>query len=309
MLGFLKGLFGGGSKKITVQSVKTPSWQNLEASLKKSGELKSLNFENLGYFLIPERPNITSMACYVNPKESCYALVYETVEFGVILEIYCEYLDGHEVVFTTEPAKPGAKAPAYMIKEHRPETETRAVFADLLKTRPPGDLKPASAQAFAADYQKSQAKSPGFKPAAPKSAKPDPIAPPASAPAESPKHPLEGSTVEMVQLMPVEGAEAGADGSACCCIDFMITPPQESASWDPGHLSLFRSDANAPCQVTAVQIYDGENFQNLSGPATGARYVRIFAMIHPETAQLQLRYDTHTLLTLDVAAPPEQAPA
>jgi hypothetical protein len=304
MLGFLKGLFGGGGSKITVQSVKSPAWQNLEASLKKSGELKSLNFENLGYFLIPERPHITSMACYVNLQESCYALVYETVEFGVILEIYCEYLDGREVVFTTEPAKPGAKVPAYMIKEHRPETETRAVFADLLKMRPPGDLKPVSAQGFPADYQKSQAKSPGFKPATPKPAQ---TAPPPGAPPAVPAHPLEGSTVEMVQLTPVEGVEAGADGSACCCIDFMITPPGETASWEAAHLSLFRSDANVPCQITAIQVHDGENFQNNVGTLSGARYVRMFAMIHPETAQLQLRYNTHTLLTLDVAGSPEQA--
>lgn len=294
IVSFFQNLFGGGGKKITVTPVKSPAWVNLEAAIKRGGELTSLNFELIGYFFIPQEPLITSMAAYVNTKDTCYALVYETDLAGVVVEIFTEYQDGRETVFTTAPLPPTEVIPAYVTKESRPDTQTRAVFQDFLKVRTAGDFKPVSKEGFAQDYRKMKGKSPRFKPAPPRLEK--------AAPPSKLSHPLEGASVEVVQIAPFESEDGGG-----CCIDFMITPPQEAGPWDGSHLSVLSTTPNAPCQVTAIQAYDGQNFHDNIGALTGATYIRIFAVLHPDTAQLQLQYDSHTVLTLDVGASEQAA--
>jgi hypothetical protein len=304
MTSLLGGFFGGtGPRKVTVTPVKSPAWKNIEFSLKKSGELKSLLFEPVGYFAIPEKPSITSMQAYVNTKDSCYAVVWESIDGGIVLEITCEYEDGREYCFTSAP-KPATPNPLqYRTIEHYPDTETGRIFHELLAKRPAEGLKPVSAENFVRDYEGSHAKQFGFQPRPPRapstSSTPNVVIP-------RPPNILGGSTVEVVQFVPLESGQQEDSPLHCFCLDLMITPSADAgtATWDAKHLTVARSPTavgiqEEPCAITAVQIYDGENFHDNVSQLTGPRYVRLFVMMPPESAFFRVRYDTKQLLEIE----------
>ena len=300
----LGGFFGGtGPRKITVQPVKSPAWKNIEFSLKKSGELKSLHFDPVGYFAIAEKPSITSMQAYVNTKESCYAVVWESIDGGIVLEITCESEDGREYCFTSAP-KPATPSPLqYRTIEHYPDTETGRIFHELLAKRPAENLKPVSAENFARDYENSHAKQFGFQPRPPRAPSTSNTA---NAVIPRPPNVLGGSAVEVVQFVPVEFSERKGSPLCCFCLDLMITPSADAGtvSWDAQRLTVARSPTGAggqeePCTITAVQMYDGENFHDDVSQLSGPRYVRMFVMMPPEAAFFRVRYDTKQLLEID----------
>jgi len=301
----LGGFFGGtGPRKITVKPVKSPAWKNIEFSLKKSGELKSLNFEPVGYFAIVEKPSVTSMQAYVNAKDSCYAVVWESIDGGIVLDITCEYEDGREYCFTSAPKPQHPNPLQYRTIEYYPDTETGRIFHEMLAKRPAEGLKPVSAENFVRDYENTHAKQFGFQPRPPRA--PSTSSNTASVMVPKPPNILGGSTVEVVQFVPVESAQPANSPLQCFCLDLMITPSADAgtASWDAKHLTVARSPTGAggkeeACPIMAVQIYDGENFHDNVTGLVGPQYVRLFVMMPPESAFFRVRYDAKQLVEID----------
>ncbi|MBM3457835.1 MAG: hypothetical protein FJX77_04810 [Armatimonadetes bacterium] len=132
------------------------SWLEGERFAGWAAGLETLGFTDAGMYHVREIPRL-HLRGWVQTTTSVIAVVYEHPEVGLWFDLVARYRDGRIVTFTNTMRgdELNRQETRFIVRDR--EGDPASMYARLLQERPEGELKPAAAATFVADFERAYA--------------------------------------------------------------------------------------------------------------------------------------------------------
>jgi len=134
---------------------KNHAWKDETAIRNLISPIQTLGFQDAGHYEIPEMPQLVLQFLF-KKDESIAAAVYEHQKAGTWIDFFTHYLDGSSFTITSLRDRGLQKRRQKQIV-HAPGLNSGTLYHRFVKERPPGDMKPVTADSVVKMFEDAYA--------------------------------------------------------------------------------------------------------------------------------------------------------